>query len=588
MYNKIRLILSLVGGIYLRRYKDALYSIRHIKDLKDMLETSAIMFGEKNAFLIKNKPGGPYLPIKFKDFKKDVDALGTALLDLGLKDKKIAVIGENRYEWVLSYLAVVNGIGTIVPLDKELPENEIKYLIEKSDASAVIYSDKIKKSVTNIINEVSNLEHVISMDAEEDINNMMALDKLIHKGKALMDNGKREYLDIKLDCDKPSILLFTSGTTGLAKGVMLSHKNICSNIMSMSQYVLTSKQDTILSVLPLHHTYECTCGVMTPIYTGATIAFCEGLKHIVKNLNESKATVMLGVPLLFESMYTRVWRKVEKEGKADKLRKGIKISRSLKKVGIDKAKRMFKSIHEALGGHVRLFISGAAAIDPDIIQCFNDMGIRMIQGYGLTECSPIVALNRDRYSKHGAAGQALPGTEIKIDTPDDKGIGEVLCKSDSIMLGYFENEKETAKVLTDGWFRTGDYGYIDEDGFLFLSGRKKNVIITKNGKNVFPEEVEFYLNKSDYIKECIIFGKEDEESGDALVCANIVLDTEYINELNDHYTEEALKMHIQEVIHDINSKMPLYKRIRRFNIKQEELEKTTTKKIIRYGTNIKL
>ena len=571
----------------MKKYKDALYSIRYIKDLKDMLETSSILFEEETAFLKKDKPGGAYLPIKFKDFKQDVDALGTALLDLGLKDKKIAVIGENRYEWVLTYLAVVNGVGAIVPIDKELPENEIKHLLEKSKASAVIYSDKFKKPITNIINDLVDLEHVISMDAEEDINNMMTLDKLINKGKTLLHNGNKQYLDMKIDCDKASILLFTSGTTGLAKGVKLSHKNICSNIMAMSQYVFTSKEDTILSVLPLHHTYECTCGVMTPLYTGACIAFCEGLKHIVKNLNESKATVMLGVPLLFESMYTRVWRKVEKEGKANKLRKGIKISRSLKKVGIDQSKKFFKSIHEALGGHVRLFISGAAAIDPDIIQCFNDIGIRMIQGYGLTECSPIVAVNRDRYSKHASAGQALQGTEIEIDDPDENGIGEILCKSDSVMLGYFENDQETEAAFLDGWFKTGDYGYLDEEGFLFLTGRKKNVIVTKNGKNIFPEEVEFYLNKSDYIKECIVFGKEDEKNGDALICANIVLDTEYIDEVKQNHTDDELGELIQEIIHNINSKMPLYKRIRRFNIKKDELEKTTTNKIIRYGTNIK-
>lgn len=570
----------------MKKYKDALYPIRYIKDLKDMLETSAILYGEENAFLRKDKPGGTYLPVKYKQFKKDVDALGTALLDLGLKDKKIAVIGENRYEWVITYLAVVNGIGTIVPLDKELPQNEIKHLLERSQVSALIYSDKLKSTVESITNELVHLEHVISMDVEEDINNMTALNTLIKKGKKLIKNGNTQYLDIKIDRDKASVLLYTSGTTGLAKGVMLSHKNICSNVMAMSQYVSILKEDIVLSVLPIHHTYECTCGVMTPLYSGATVAFCEGLKHIVKNLNESKATVMLGVPLLFESMHTRVWRKIEKEGKTGKLKKGIKINRSLKKVGIDKSKKMFKSIHDALGGHVRLFISGAAAIDPAIIEYFNDIGIRMIQGYGLTECAPIVALNKDWYSKHAAAGQPLPGTQIMIYNPDENGIGEVLCKSDSVMLGYFENDQETEKVFVDDWFNTGDYGYLDEEGFLFLTGRKKNVIVTKNGKNIFPEEVEFYLNKSNYIKECIVFGKDDEKSGDTLVCTNIVLDIDYLKECEEKASDDAIRDIIQENIHDINSKMPLYKRIRRFNIKEEEFEKTTTKKIIRFGKNI--
>lgn len=571
----------------MRKYKDELYPVRHIKDLKELIESSSKLFSEKNAFLRKMKPGGTYSPIKYREFKIHIDALGTILLNLGLKNKKVAVIGENRYEWIVTYFSVVNGVGVIVPLDKELPENEIRHLLIRSEASALIYSEKLGSIVESATEGLSHLEYLISMDLEVDASKSLSFNKLIEKGEKLINEGNRDFLDVEINPDIMSMLLFTSGTTGLAKGVMLSHKNICANIMAMSQFVNTTGSDTLLSVLPLHHTYECTCGIMTPLYKGSTIAFCEGLKHIVKNMNEAQATIMLGVPLIFESMYTRVWRKAEKEGKANKLRNGIKINKALRKVGLDKSKKLFRSIHEALGGHVRMFISGAAAIDPQIVECFNDMGIVTFQGYGLTECSPIVTVNKDRYIKYASTGLSMPGIEIQIHEPDEEGIGEVICKSDSVMLGYYQDEEESQKVLKDSWFYTGDYGYLDEEGFLYITGRKKNVIVTKNGKNIFPEEVEFYLNKSDYIKECLVFGKEDMESGDTFVYAEIVPDLEYLNEMGKTYSEEALYKTIQEIIHDINSKMPLYKRIRRFNLRTEEFEKTTTKKIKRFGNNLK-
>lgn len=355
--------------------------------------------------------------------------------------------------------------------------------------------------------------------------------------------------------------------------------------MNTSKYVKITTEDRVLSVLPMHHTYECTCGILIPIYRGACIAFCEGLKYIVKNMQEAEVTVMIGVPLVFESMYNKVWRKAQKEGKAEKLKKGIAINRNLRKLGMDKGKKLFKSVHEALGGHIRLLISGAAAIDPQIVECFNDMGIRMIQGYGMTESSPIITVNKDTYSKHGSAGLALPGTEIKIIETNDEGIGEIICKSNSVMKGYYENEEETQKTLSDGWLKTGDYGYIDEDGFLFITGRKKNVIVTKNGKNIFPEEIEFYLNKNVYIKESVIFGKEDEKSSDMVVACKIVVDREYLEEMESNLTEQELYLRIKSAVEEVNGRVTPYKRIKRFEI-VESFEKTTTQKIIRFGKNV--
>ena len=571
----------------LKKNKEALYPIRPIKDLKDLIESSARVFPERNAFLKKEKPGGTYMPVKYKEFKVQLDALGTAFMELGLKGERIAVIGENRFEWLLTYLSVVNGIGVIVPLDKELPSNEIRYLLEKSKARALIYSDKLESVVDNAVEGLEHLKYLISMDALEDSAQKLSLKKMIIKGHEYIHNGKTEYINAEIDPEAVGILLFTSGTTGLAKGVMLSHKNICANVMAMSQYVDAKETDVILSVLPMHHTYECTCGIFTPLYKGACIAFCEGLKHIVKNLNESKASVMLGVPLIFESMYTRLWRKVEKEGKTSKLRKGLAVNRALRKVGIDKSRKLFKSVHDALGGNIRMFISGAAAADPEILECFNDMGIIMFQGYGLTECSPIVSVNKDNNIKYNSVGLPLPGTELQIFEPDEEGIGEIICRSDSVMIGYYNNEEDTRKVIKEGWFYTGDYGYLDEEGFLYITGRKKNVIVTKNGKNIFPEEVEYYLNKSEYIKECMVWGKNDERREDTLVYADIVIDRDFLKETDRFYSDEEIHKLIQEVVHEVNSKIPLYKRIKRFNIRNDEFEKTTTQKIKRYGENIK-
>lgn len=565
--------------------KDTLYPIRHIDNLKSLVNSSAMLYGEKPVFLKKDKPAGKFIPVKYEQFKDDINALGTALLNKNMKNKKIVVIGENRYEWILSYLAVVNGVGVIIPLDRELPQRDIEKFVNMSEANVIIYSDKIKKTIDDVRLNTKTIDCVINMDSEENEGDTYSLKKLIEEGYRLIENNNRQYIDIEIDNEETKIILFTSGTTGNSKGVMLSHKNICANIMNTSKYVEITTEDRVLSVLPIHHTYECSCGILIPIYRGACVAFCEGLKYIVKNMQEAKITIMIGVPLIFESMYTKIWRKAEKEGKAGKLKKGIAINKNLRKIGIDKGKKLFKSVHEALGGNVRLLISGAAAIDPEIVECFNDMGVRMIQGYGMTECSPIITVNKDVYSKHGSAGLPLQGTEIKILEANEEGIGEILCKSDSVMKGYYENEEETKKVFLDGWLRTGDYGYIDEDGFLFITGRKKNVIVTKNGKNIFPEEIEFYLNKNVYIKESIVFGKQDEQDSDIVVSCKVVVDNEYLEEIESNLTEDEVHNRIKNAIEEVNSNMTPYKRVKRIEI-IDSFEKTTTQKIKRFGKNM--
>ncbi len=567
------------------KFKDEEYVHRPIKDLKDMIDTSAVLYADKNAFLVKNAPGGTYIPIKFSQLKKDIDEMGTALMDLGLTGKKIAVIGENRYEWVVTYFAVVNGVGVIVPLDRELPAQEVHNLLERSEVSAIIYSSKVGSVVEEAIQGVESIEFVISMDTLDHMDNKLSLKKLQRTGKRLLLEEQRHFIDAEVDREAMCSLLFTSGTTGLAKGVMLSHKNITANVYNMSKYVDVSHEFTGLSVLPMHHTYELTCHVFTSMYQGCCVAICEGLKYIVKNMAESQATLMLGVPLIFESMHKKVWKKAEESGKADKMRAAVQLSKKLGKFNIKSTKRLFKSVHQAMGGHMQVFISGAAAIDPAVIEDFNAMGITMFQGYGMTENSPIIAVNKDRYFKPASVGLPMPGTEIQIIDQDENGVGEIICKGDSVMLGYYNNPEETAKVLIDGWLQTGDYGYFDKDGFLYISGRKKNVIITKNGKNIFPEEVEYYLNKSEYISEVVVWGVEDEKTGDTVVHAEIFPDYPAIEQKFGKAYEDELKRILKKEIDEINEHMPLYKRVKRFEIREEEFEKTTTKKIKRYTTN---
>ena len=568
-----------------KKYKNALYPVRPVADLKELINSSAALYGDAPAYLQKDRPGGKFKPFSYKRLKRDIDALGTALIDLGLKGSNIGVVGESRYEWIVGHLAVANGTGVIVPLDKELPAAELANLIQRAHLKALIYSGKMEKMLLEVLQNIEGLEYIISMDADESDEVRLSFHELVKKGYSLMASGNHTFIDAVIDPDAMGILLFTSGTTGLAKGVMLSHKNIVSNVVNMSKYVGVERDDIVLSILPIHHTYEFTAGNMTVLYQGGTVAICEGLKHIVKNLGEVKATIMLGVPLVFEMIHNRVWKQAEKTGKAAKLRKGIAVAKKMEKFNIKSMRKLFKDVHNAIGGHMQKFIVGAAALDPDIMADFNAMGITMFQGYGMTESSPILAVHRDRYYNFGSCGPALPGTELKIIDKDEDGIGEIIAKSDSVMLGYYENPEETAKVLKDGWLYTGDYGYIDDEGFLYITGRKKNVIVTKNGKNIFPEEVEYYLMKSPYIKEVIV-GSTEGKDGDLVVMAHIVPDMDEVKSAAGDLSEDKLKKFFKKIVDEVNEGMSSYKRIKKFKIRFEEFEKTSTRKIKRFGANV--
>lgn len=566
--------------------------LRPISTLKEMLDTSAELYAKKPAFLIKKEKGSTYREINYTLLKHDVDSLGTKLMDLGLQNEKIAVIGANCYEWIVAYLAISNGTGVVVPLDKELSQEEIDHLLEVSQCKGVFFTGSYEsyfkekdipvKVKMKVFGDRTDIKEPLQTTSLE--NGIFDWTSLVKDGEALLEEGNRKFLDAEIDPDEMRILLFTSGTTESAKGVMLSQRNIAANIVDTCKVAHIYPEDRTLSILPIHHTFECTLGQLLMIYRGASTAYYEGLKYVVKNLVEAKATVLIGVPLIFESIYGKIWKKAEKSGKAELLRRGIKINRAMNAMGINVSKKIFKDIHNNFGGKLRLIISGAAGLDPNVCRGFEDFGFRVLQGYGLTECSPLVSGPPDycnTYKKAGSVGPSVDSGEICIIKKDENGIGEILFKGPNVMLGYYNMPEKTAEVIKDGWFHTGDLGFLDNEGWLYITGRKKNVIVTKTGKNIYPEEVEMYINRNQYIQESLVHGMEKEE--DTLVSAQIrpAYDVIY-EEFGKDYREDDIQSLMKKAMKEVNEGLPIYKRIRDFKIRTDEFVKTTTKKIKRY------
>ena len=550
-------------------------------DLKDMLKQTGEAYGNRPAYIFKDN--GSMKTISHKEFRDDINALGTVLINMGLKDKRIAVISENRYEWELSYLSIAAGVGVVVPLDKALPDNELESLILRSQVEAIFYSSKYD-TIMNTLREKknTNLKYFISMDLQENTNGIYSQKALLEKGKKLLEEGNKQYLDAKIDADKMGIMLFTSGTTAMSKAVMLSHKNLVTNVMDIIQRFDLTEEDRFLSFLPLHHVFECTVGFLYPISIGGSIAFCEGVKHMADNIKEFDITAMISVPAVFDIIYRKVMKTIEKKGKMATLEKGKKISNVLLKVKIDLRKQLFKEVHESLGPKLKLVVTGGAALDPETEKGFNDLGFDVEQGYGLTETAPVIAAETPKCRRLGSIGKKFPSVEVKIDDPDEEGIGELMAKGPSIMLGYYENEEATKSALEpDGWFHTGDLARIDKDGFIYIAGRKKSVIVLNNGKNVFPEEIETLLNKVEGIKETFVYEKK-EDDGDVKVCVEIVYDKEMIKDLYHIEDEEKIKEFLWEKVKEVNKLMPKYKYVREMIVTEEPLIKTTTLKIKRH------
>lgn len=584
------------------------HKTNEVTNFKDMLYNSAENFKSRTAFKLKDE-NGKIVSITYEEFKNDVVYLGTDLIKRGFLNKKIAVIGKNSYKWCVSYLAA-SIVGIVVPIDKELHSDDVINFMNVSETACILGDSKNLSSVIDDIDKLNHKETVfISFDRidisvfdnneKNDSNifnradlkisdNILYFDNIKIIGKDSYINGFHDFDNIKIDPDELRILLFTSGTTGNAKGVCLSQRNICSNILSTYGIVKVKRSDLFFSVLPLHHTYECTLGFLLPIYSGASIAHCEGLRYIAKNMAEFHPSVILCVPLLLEKLHKNIVRNMNKS-LPEKYRKENQDENPFDNLPLIMKKIVKTKVKNTLGGRLRVFIVGAASANPAILSDFRKLKLNTLQGYGLTECSPLVAGNTDFFQKDDSAGLPIPNVEYKIDSPNKDGIGEIIVKGPNVMLGYYNNPEATANSIKDGWFYTGDLGKIDENGYLYITGRCKSVIVTKNGKNIYPEEVEYYLNDNPLISEALVQGIQDDYNDETYVKAQIYPNLEAISEYlkSSVPTKQEIKKIISDVVSNVNSKLPNYKHIKGFIIRDKEFEKTTTQKVKRYGENMK-
>ena len=561
-----------------------LYDSEEIHDFRQLVQRYQNLYADKLAFEYKLEPKSTeYIRITYGEFVEDIKNLATALLSLNLRKKRVAIIAPNRYEWCVSYLAITTSDMVVVPLDKSLHANEIESLIQRSAVETVIFDSEYLDTFRKLKTEnTSHLVHYICMDEKVD-GDMLSYKTLLAQGKQLRQEGSTSYDSITLTPNEMSIMLFTSGTTAISKAVALSQANICADIYALSQMAKVTKEDTFLSFLPLHHTFESTCTFLYGTYCGITIAFCDGIRHVANNLKEYHITGFVCVPLMLEIMYKKIQKAIEQQGKTNLVKTMSGIANFLLKFGIDIRKKLFKQILDNFAPDLRLLIAGGAPMSKDAIQGFLNLGINLLQGYGLTETSPVLAGENDKYKKLGSVGFPLPSIDIAIDTPNEEGIGEIKAKAPTVMIGYYGNKEATDEVLKDGWFYTGDLGYFDKDGFLFITGRKKDVIVLKNGKNIYPEELEILVNKLSYVEESLVYGKPDPKDGDLTLCCKIVYNADTMKELfPDKTVEDYHDIIWQAIKNEVNKSMPAYKYIREILITEEPLIKTTTQKVKRH------
>ncbi|MEW6194661.1 MAG: AMP-binding protein [Bacteroidota bacterium] len=558
-----------------------LYNVPNIDSIQEMVIQSSKRFGTKLALEDLNET--PINRLTYRELLGNILKFGSALKQLGIKERAhIAVIGENRVQWALTFLTGMCFNYVVVPIDKNLTTNEIMNIIHESDSEAIIFSGSYASILAEAKNSLKKLKHYICMDSTSEDKAFFNMVELINKANEI----NVEELP-QINANEIAEIIFTSGSLGRAKGVMLTQKNLSSNLVDMVSMILINDRDRFLSVLPMHHTYECTCGMLCPLYSGASAHYARSLKTVVDDIQKVKATILLGVPLLYDKMFKRIIKGIkENKVKSIIVPPLIKFTNLFSLIGFKEfKKKVFHELHEKFGGSVRIFIAGGAAPDPLVAKGLREFGFNFIQGYGLTETSPILTLNRLDAFKDNAAGLPLPRVEIKINNPDENGSGEVWAKGPSVMLGYYKNDKATNDTFENGWFKTGDIGFVDEDGFLHINGRKKNVIISKSGKNVFPEEIEDILNRSPFILESLIFGVEDSKQGE-IITAQLVVDAEAFIELSEtqnlQITEELIHKTIAEEIEKTNKQLAPHKQIKKFNVREKEFEKTTTQKIKRY------
>ena len=570
-----------------KKSKNKYYEETHYKTVKEIFKRSIEKY--KDNIYILERPNHDH-KAKFEEFTyerfgNDAINLGTGLMKyLNLANERIIIIGENTYYWYVSYFSILCGVGIAVPVDKELPNNEIENVIKRSHAAAVIYSKKKKDAIDKIKDNLPMVKYFIEMNSDDGVQGRdVGIEHVIAEGKKLTDAGNTEYMDVEIDPEEFKFLIFTSGTTSQAKGVMLCHRNLAENVNAVSKYVKLYERDRFFSVLPLHHTYESSIGALLPFANGSSVAICGGLRYIVPDMQEAKPTAMLAVPLLVESLYKKINQSIEKSGKAGLVNSMIHLTNALKSVGIDIKRKVFKEIYDNLGGNMRIIVSAAAPIDKKIGKWVQDIGIEFLQGYGLTETAPIAALTPECDPRVGSVGLPVNCAQIKIHNPNENGEGEIWIKSQTLMLGYYEDEEATKEVVHDGWFNSGDIGYQDKDGYVYVTGRSKNVIVTQNGKNIYPEEIELLLSKIPEIQECMVYGKEVEGEKELIISVKVIPNMEEIENLHGKdLSEEEIHKIIWNKIKEVNKSLTSYKAIKNLEIKHDEFAKTTTMKIKRY------
>ncbi len=556
------------------------YKVPVITSIQDMILQSTKAYGDKIA--LEDLANTPISRVTYNQLHDNIIRFGKALFDIGLQEQDhIAVISENRVQWSITYLTAMYFNMVVIPIDKGLNQNEILNIIHESEASAIVFSDSFEALMKEKRDSLLNLRYYINMDSIEDRDGIYSMPKMIAR-----QNSSVRKLPV-INPEAMAEIIFTSGSLGRAKGVMLTQKNIASNLMAMTSMIKITPEDRFLSVLPIHHKYECTCGLLCPLYAGGSAHYARSLKTVVDDLQKVGATILLGVPLLYDKMFKKIYKGIEEDKVKSKIVPPlVKITNIVERFGWKNSKKLvFKELHHKFGGHIRLFIAGGAAPDPKVAKGLREFGFNFVQGYGLTETAPIVALNRLYSFKDNAAGLPLPGLEVKINNPNENGIGEIYIKGDTVMLGYYKNQKLTDEAFDNGWFKTGDIGSFDEDGFLHINGRQKNVIISKNGENVFPEEIEDILNRSPFVQECMVYGEEDEKHTE-IIAVQIVTDAEAFIEYSEKskitITPELVNSIISDAVKETNKELPTFKQIRKFTVRDSEFEKTTTQKIKRF------
>ncbi|MBO5937819.1 MAG: AMP-binding protein [Clostridia bacterium] len=540
--------------------------------LKELLTISERKYSKNTAFYLKDK-GGAIYEVTYEKFRSDCESLGTALIcELQAKGRNVAIFMANSYEWCVSYLAVAGGVGTVVPLDKELPCQELYNIAQFAEIDTVI-TDSYGYKVLSQDEEKKKSLKIITV-GEEKYEDTHSFCQLLTKGEELLSSGRRAYLDAVTCPEEVAALLFTSGTTGMTKGVILTNSNLCSDIEAVKQSVSLREDDVSFSVLPLHHTYEAIAFLMI-ISSGAAISFCESFRRLRENFSEYRPTIFVTVPLLLENLHKRITMRMEEEGKGNAARLITKVSTVLP---AESRKKIFSEIHGFFGGRLRLIICGAAALQKQTAKDFASYGIPVIIGYGLTECSPIVICNNDTSPTADTVGKPLAGVQVKIVNPDENGIGEIAVKGPMVMKGYYKNQAQTDKVIIDGWFYTGDLGFADKNGNYHITGRSKNVIVTANGKNIYPEELEYYLSKENVIGECVVCSESDD-----IICVEILPSIEDVKKKlrKENPTDEEIHSAVKEAVRAVNKNLPGYKRMRKVTIRKEAFEITTTHKIKR-------